>query len=382
MARTVVVGKDSKLVEQVLNILSYFIRCTEVFEHVQKKTDDSKDVTHDTVSDFGDSICSQCGNKSLAESEISGKTCNLTTETGICSKCKQNCDGKCKVPCDVNNKEDKESLREQILTQLQVTNGLMHCAKCSAKINSSSLEKLGGVEILQSNCTCDKIANGGVRKELKHFIKDVNLFATTNHHCSSFQCYCCKDSTKVDQILSGKETKFKCYCESECDSGKCQEKQDFSTHACKEHLCTKCLEKLHLSLQKCKDEQHTQTNDSLERIAKLSQAVQSQDIVSDCNGHMDSRISETDSCVSDDTDTASVRSSVLEKCADVEETIASYGRSGSADSGIHQSPLNSPCAQRPVDFPNVISCQGEDNQIPEELALHRYNTVTCVKYCL
>ena len=63
--------------------------------------------------------------------------------------------------------------------------------------------------------------------------------------------------------------------------------------------------------------------DSLERIAKISQAVQSQDIVSDRNGHMDSRISETDSYVSDDTDTASVRRSMLDKCADVEETIAS-----------------------------------------------------------
>ena len=110
---------------------------------------------------------------------------------------------------------------------------------------------------------------------------------------------------------------------------------------------------------------------TLKRIAQIWPAVQSQDIVSNCNGHTDSHISETDSCVSDDTDTASVRSSVLEKCADVEETIASNGRSGSADSGIYQSPLNSPCAQRPVDFPNVISCQGEDNQIPKELALPR-----------
>ena len=58
----------------------------------------------------------------------------------------------------------------------------------------------------------------------------------------------------------------------------------------------KCLEKLHQSLQKCKDEQQTQTNDSLERIAKRSQ-----DILCDCNGHTDSRISETDICVSDDT---------------------------------------------------------------------------------
>ena len=43
----------------MLNILSYFIRCTEVFEHVQKRDDDSKDVMHD---------------KMMAEMEFSGKT--------------------------------------------------------------------------------------------------------------------------------------------------------------------------------------------------------------------------------------------------------------------------------------------------------------------
>ncbi|KAL9961097.1 hypothetical protein ACROYT_G029979 [Oculina patagonica] len=373
VARTVIVGKNSKLVEQVLNILSYFIRCTEVFEHAQKRDEVSKDDTHDKVSNFGeDSICSQCGKKSLAESEISGKTCSLTSETGICSKCKQKCDGKCTVRGDLNNKEDKESLRDQILTQLQVTHGIMHCSKCSTRINSNSLDKLAGVEILQSNCTCNKISNGGVPKELKHFIKDANLLAMANHHCNSFQCYCCKDtSTEVDHILSGKGSKFKCYCESGCDSDKHLGKQDSSRD-----ICNDCLEKLYSSLQKCKDHQ-SETNDSLSRIAKISEAVQSQDILRDCSGHTDNRVSETDSCVSDDTDTGSVRSSLLEKCADVEETIASYGRSGSADSGIHQSPLSSPCAQRPVDFPNVISCQGEDNQIPEELPLPRIEDVNC-----
>ena len=60
-------------------------------------------------------------------------------------------------------------------------------------------------------------------------------------------------------------------------------------------------------------------------------------------------------------DLVSVRSSALDKLVDAGETIASYGRSGSADSGIHQSPLNSPFVQQP----------GEDEQIPEELPLPR-----------
>lgn len=370
VARTVVVGKDSKLVAQVLDVLSYFIRCTEVFEHVQKRDDDSRDVTHDKVSNFGeDSSCSQCGTKSFTESDFSGKTCSLTSGTVIiCTKCKQNCDGKCTLQGELKDKGEKESLHEQILTQLQVTHGVTQCLNCSSRINGTSLQKLPNIEILQSNCTCNKISTGGVQKELKHFIKDVNLLTMTNHHFNTFQCYCCKNSTGVDHVLS-KGTKFKCYCVPDCDSNNHHGKQ-FSN----ELYCINCLEKLHQSLQKCKGDHQTKTNDSLARIAKISQAVQSQDILGDCNGHTDNRISETDSCVSDDTDTASVRSSALDKLVDVGGTIASYGRSGSADSGIHQSPLNSPFIQQPVDFPNIISHQGEDEQIPEELPLPRYGT--------
>ena len=364
MARTVVVGKDSKLVTQMLDVLSYFIRCTEVFEHVQKRDGDSKGGTQDKVSNFGeDSSCSQCGTKSFTESDFSGKTCSLTSESAICSKCKQNCDGKCTQQGELKDKGEKESLHEQILTQLQVTHGATQCLNCSSRINGSSLQKLPNVEILQANCTCNKISTGGVKKELKHFIKDM-----TNHHFNSFQCYCCKNSTGVDHVFS-KGTKFKCYCASDCDSNNHHRKQ-FSN----ELNCINCLEELHQSLQKCKGDHQTETNGSLARIENISQAVQSQDILSDCNRHTDNRISETDSCVSDDTDTASVRSSALDKLVDVEETIASYGRSGSADSGIHQSPLNSPFIQQPAEFPNLISHLGEDEQIPEELPLPRYST--------
>ena len=362
VARTVVVGKDSKLVAQVLDVLSYFIRCTEVFEHVQKRDDDSKDSSHDKTSNFGeDSSWSQCGSKSFSESDFSGKTCSLTSETVICSKCKQNCDGKCTPQGELKDKGEKESLHEQILTQLQVTHGVTQCLNCSSRINGSSLQKLSNIEILPSNC--NKIPNGGVQKELKHFIKDMNL--STKHQFNSFQCYCCKNSVGVDHVLS-KGTKFKCYCASDCDSN-----NHGGKHFSNDLYCINCLEKLHQSLQKCKGDHQTETNDSQTRTEKNSQVFQSQDIVGDCNGHTDSHISETDSCVSDDTDTVSVRSSALEKLVDVAETIASYGRSGSADSGIHQSPLNSPFNQQPEDFPNLISHQGEDEQIPEELPLPR-----------
>ena len=366
VARTVVVGKDSKLVAQVLDVLSYFIRCPEVSEHVQKRDDDSKDGAHDKVSNFGeDSSWSQCGSKSFTESDVSGKTCSLTSETVICSKCKQNCGGKCTLQDKLKDKGEKESLHEQILTQLQITHGVTQCLNCSSRINGSSLQKLPNIEILQSNCTCNKMSNGGVQKELKQFIKDVNL---TKHQLNSFQCYCCKNSTGVDPILS-KGTKFKCYCASDCDSNNHHGKQ-FS----KELYCINCLDKLHQSLQKCKGDHQTETNDSLGKIANISQVVQREDILGDSNGHTDNRISETDICVSDDTDTASVRSSTVDKLVDVGETIASYGRSGSADSGIHQSPLNSPFIPRPVDFPNHISHQREDEQSPEELPLPRYST--------
>ena len=358
VAKTIVVGKDSKLVEQVLNIISYFIRCTEVFEHVQKIDDGSKDGTHDKISSVEEeSICSQCVNQPVGEVEHSGKSC-LTSETGMCLKCIQKCDGNGSSQCEVKDIHDKEFLREEILKQLIHMNGLTCCANCGSR-NNSSLESLPGVEMLQFKCSCNSFSNGGIRKELKHFIKDTSL---SNQ---SFQCYCCNEPTDVNGILS-KGTKCACFGNSECDSGNLKGKQDSTTQLLsKENQCVNCVEKL-LMAQKYKGD-----------LTKLAEDVQSKDVSSNCNGHTGNHISETDSCLSEDGDTSSVRSSVPERCSEVEETIASYGRSGSADSGIHQSPLNSPSAQRPADFPKVIGHQGEETQIPEELSLPKVVDVNC-----
>ena len=59
MARTVVMLEKTPSVKVLTPTSVYFIRCTEVFEHVQKRDDDSKDVMHDKI---------------VAEMEISGKT--------------------------------------------------------------------------------------------------------------------------------------------------------------------------------------------------------------------------------------------------------------------------------------------------------------------
>ena len=366
VAKTVVVGKHAKLVEQVLNILSYFIRCTEVSEHVQKRDEGS---AHNIVSSLGEeSGCSQCGRKPFAEVENPDKSCSLTSEKGMCLKCKQKCD----EISEMKDKEDKEYLREQILKQLHV-NGITHCAVCGSR-NSSTLEKLHGIEM--SGCTCNSISNGGIRKELKHFIKDTNLPS------QSFHCYCCNDPSDVNGILS-KTTKCKCFSDSVCDSGIHQGKEDsIEQILSKENHHVNCLEKL-LVPQTCNVDSSNQANNCLRKLAK---AVQSSDALGNSNGHvdshisdrhMDSHISETDSCLSDDMDTSSCRSSLPERCSDVDETIASYGRSGSADSGIHQSPLNSPSAQRPVEFPKVTVHQGEEKQIPEELSLPEVVNVNC-----
>ena len=358
MAKTVVVGKDSKLVEQVLNILSYFIRCSEVFEHVQKKDDESKDNVHDNISNLGEeSICSQCG-KTPAEVEHSDKSCNLTSEIEGCLKCKQKCDGNCLVQ-ELQDTQGKECLHLRILKQFHV-NG-MHCSKCGAE--NKSLEELSGIEMLKTKCLCNSISNGGVGKELKHIIKDAN-------HSKSFRCYCCENQTGVNGILS-QDTKEKCFCDSGCDTGNYQGNQDSikQLHS-KEHHCINCLHKL--LAQKCNDGCQNQANNCL---TKLGYVVQSKDVLGNFNGHTDICVSETDSCLSDETDTASVRSSLPERSVD--GTVAAYGRSGSADSGIYQSPLNSPSAQRSVDFCNVLVHQGEEKQIPKELSLPTVVDVNC-----
>ena len=365
VTRTVVVGKDSKIVSKVLNILSYFIRCTEVFEHVQKRDDESKDAMKENISCFGQesiqTVCSQCGSKSLSDVENSGKT--LTTEPSVCMQCKQNCEGKCVLHDKLTGKENREIIREQLISQLQGTNGLTHCLHCNARItDGSSVEKLPGIEILQSVCTCNKISNGGVHKELKHFMKDSNLIALANSHCGSFQCYCCKNASEKGSIVP-KGRKFKCYCGLEIDSDKYQAKQNCV------NCCAQCLEKLQSS-QSAKGNYPTEINNSL--ATKILQAVQRQDSVGSGNENVGRRISEADSCISEDRDSISLRNNVLDKCTDVEESIASYGRSGSADSGIHQSPLHSPSIRRPDSFPSVVSCHVEDEQLPEEIPLPRY----------
>ncbi|PFX15192.1 Folliculin-interacting protein 1 [Stylophora pistillata] len=368
VTRTVVVGKDSKIVSKVLNILSYFIRCTEVFEHVQRRDDEDNDDTKENLSCFGQesvqTVCSQCGSKSVSEVENSGKS---FTEPSVCLQYKENSEGSCALHDKLKDKEKKEILREQLLSQLQGTNGFTHCLHCNARISDvNTREKLTGMEILQSVCTCNKISNGGVHKELKHFVKDSSLLALANNHCNSFQCYCCKNASEKGSIAP-KGRKIKCYCGLEVDSDKSCGKQECV------RCSAQCLEKLQSS-QNGKSHHLTETNNCL--TTKILQAVQRRDSVGNCNENVGRRISEADSCVSEDRDSLSLRNSVLEKCTDVEETIASYGRSGSADSGIHQSPLNSPSIKKPESFPSVVPCQLEDEQMPEEIPLPRTEEVS------
>lgn len=360
MAKTVVVGKDSKLVEQVINILSYFIRCTEVFEHVQRRGDANvKDNVLNYVSSVGEeSVSSQCENKPLDEVEKSEKTCSLTSETEMCLKCKP----KCLRQCELDDTQDKDNLCGDVLKQLHV-NGMTHCSKCGPTSNSS-LEKLRGVEMLQSHGTY-----GGIKKELKHFMKDKN------HSNQSFRCYCCNDVMELHSMLS-QEMTHKCICDSGSDSSNTLGKEDSIKQLIqtgKIDHCLSCLSKRLMSEHSMADHQ-SPTNGCLTKLVK---SVQSKDSLTPSNGHTDNRISETDSCLSDDLDTVSVQSSLPGRRSDLGETISSYGRSGSADSGIHQTPLNSPSALHPGVFLRVADHLGEESQLPEEIPLPDTVDVNC-----
>ena len=346
----------------MLNILSYFIRCSEVFEHVQKRDVGSKDGANDSSSNLKEeNSCSHCGHLPPADKQHFNKSSSSTSEAGVCFKCKLKCGGKCCLQ-ELKDGQDQKSLCEQTSEQFHI-NGL-YCSKCSGK--SKSLNALSEIELSQLKCVCNSISIGGVQKELKHFVKDGN-------HLKSFRCYCCEHQNRsnVNDILS-QETKEKCFCDSGCDAGNNEEKQDFTRqlHSAGSY-CINCLQNL---LGQCNSSHENQANGSL---TKLSHILQRKDVVLGSNGHNDSQISETDSCLSDDTDIVSVRSSLPDSCTDVHETIASYGRSGSADSGIHQSPLNSPIAQRPVDFPKRIAHQGEETKMPKELSLPPVLDVNC-----
>ena len=360
VARTIVVGKDSTLVDQVLNILSYFIRCSEVFEHDQKREDGALEKGNGNSHDIsGASICLHCGSSNLTGVNLAKTDC-ASHESETCLKCKQNFeellqdDMKDVVECSVDG---------DVLKRLQ-SKGLTFCAKCDSKIHGSAMERMLCCDDLQLSCKFHHVPNGVVRMDKKHLIKNVNLVRKTTHTENTFQCYCCKDLTDFHDTLVNERT-FKCYCSTDGTFHKIMETDSEMLKLAKEHNCNNLIEKSN-NYQLCEGNCVSAVIDT---CAQNVLHNGNQDLSAGALECTDICISKTDDCISYEMDIDSV-SSVPEKI-DSEETVASYGRSGSADSGIYQSPLNSPVVGHSVDFLDAANDQFEDEQMPEELPLPR-----------
>lgn len=362
VAKTVVVGKDSKIVEQVVNMLSYFIRCTEVVEHVQRRDNVSKDGFQESICNVGnENTTSQSEKTSLIRGEDSLETSCLTNDFSFCAQFKQNCAGNPNddQQCEYEEKQDTEYIHQEILKQF---NGILCCSKCGRPKNTA-LGNACDDKILQSFCKCNGLSSGGFQKELKHFMKDLN------HSSRTFRCYCCHDLTDSNLVLS-KETLIR---EHICDLQEefCKHKEHGDS---KENLCLDCLSK-RLMHKDCNSYLENSESDCLRRSFKSDH---SKDTLRNCNGHVgNSYISERDKSFSDNEAPGFVRGSVLKKGPSRKETIASHGRSGSADSGIHQSPLNSPNVQHPERFSLSSSLKPEDSKIPKELLLPDVVNMNC-----
>lgn len=346
VTKTVVIGKDSKMVEQIVNALSYFIRCTEVVEHVQQREQLKKDTLEECFS-YGEEENTYLhnGNASQTDGEDSTKiSCLTINEKEFCAHCKQRCGAK----CELKENQDKDCIGDAILKQFLV-DGMQQCSKYGIS-KTVVLGKICEEKILLSKCTCNGISSSGFQKELKHFIKDSN-------HCDqSFRCYCCQNLRDCNLVLN-KES----LCEHSCEvQDKHCENQDS-----KETPCIGCLTK-RLASENCNSEHQNSANECL----RLLKSAQDKEVLEKSNSDMDCRLSDRDSCFSDNQEPSFVRSSVLTKRPIIlQETIASHGRSGSADSGIHQSPLNSPNAQQPQMFPVVAKPSEESLQTLQELSL-------------
>lgn len=341
VTKTVVIGKDSKMVEQIVNALSYFIRCTEVVEHVQQREQLKKDTLGEGVS-YGEeeNTCLHDGNASQTDGEDSTKiSCLTINEMGFCAHCKQRCSAK----CELKENQDKDCILKQFLVD-----GMQQCSKCGGS-KTGLLGKVCEEKILLSKCMCNVISSSGLQKELKHFIKD------SNHSDQSFRCYCCQNLRDCNVVLNKKSL-----CEHICEV---QEKHCENQDS-KEIACIGCLTK-RLASENCNSEYQNSANECL----RLLKSAQDKEVLEKSTSEMDHHLSDRDSCFSDNQEPSFVRSSVLTKRPILEETIASYGRSGSADSGIHQSPLNSPNAQQPQVFPMAAKPSEENLPTLQELSL-------------
>ena len=335
LTRTIVTGQDVNLLSQIISVLSYFIRCTEVFEHQQRK-EEMSNCEHCGL-EFSNCFCTgrstststlcQCECKEQISDE-SGVVCGNESKSCsdeiplICSRCgfvfKTEC-SRTLHNCDCIG---KDSCKEKIgqLTR----NGKNICFRCGKErlnLIDGDVNKPNGL-----THQCNYASTNALSKELKQFVPIKT---------ATFKCYCCQETKLVKPEM--RKSSFKCYIGDSVDS----EDQDIVPP----HIDSSTDDTRTDEVRQISHENATSTAVGEKESTNTA-------VIKDADG---------DSCISIDMDSVSV----------TEETVAFYGRSGSADSGIHHSPVPSPstkCASNICSFTSV--CEELDEDLgAEEIAL-------------
>jgi hypothetical protein len=336
LARTVVIGKNSKLVGQMLRILSYFIRCTEVFEHTPQRVElQEESYTHH--SDLETENCCLCrqNDDTINELEQSHKhnICNSCIEKSglsICTNCQK------LVPKDL----DECILSQPAELSRKLLHGLPCCPDCGLLQKNGTLEEIIRVNSMSGSCGC--LPKWAAAKELQHFLTDINY----SERSETFKCYCCEEKEESKEFSTELKSTFKCYCIGE----------DRCSH------CTSRKNGLNTNSPNIYDLVNGQTNEMMLETIFLQLLSHDQfcsKLECKCLTSKDNN-----SCLELD----------LEACQDSlekneVESNDSCGPSCSLDSGFHQT--STCCAKNKVELEclSLDTLEDEDEFGPEELPL-------------
>lgn len=324
LARTIITGKNAKLVGQLLNILSYFIRCTEVYEHNLLRVE-SEEKPETCCLCSCDSELDICHKHSICES------CIEKSGLSICVNCQK------LIPKELNEFTLSDKSKELPKKLLQ---GLPCCNKCG--LLQKHVNGLIRLNTMSESCTC--LPKWAVAKELKHFLSDL----TYTERSETFKCYCCEDEPSVGVDSEAKAT-FQCYCIGDNKCNHCNSKRNGFKSTSNEVLgfangTDHNLDDIFMELLS-----HDQF------CAKLECT---------CDSIDDSSCSDIDSDCHDSVDKVEV------------DSTDSYGRSGSLDSGFHQS--SSSCAKDK----NELECLSVDTIEDDEFGPEELPLLGLVAFCL
>lgn len=318
LARTVVIGKNSKLVGQLLSLISYFIRCTEVVDHNLQR-DESKNGNLMRTAET--EICCLCSDQKDVFSEL-----DLYHKHNICESCMEQSGLSICVNCQKLTPKELTnitmSLDKSSNLPRKLLEGLPCCDKCGLLQKQSNVNGLFRLNTVSGSCSC--LPKWAVAKDLQHFLVDL----TFSERSETFKCYCCEVEPIQDKNSEGKPT-FQCYCVGDNKCNHCNNR--INGYSCNART-------------DCTNLGHNLENTFMELLARDQFCTK---LECSCDRK-------------DDID--------IDCCENVEKN--SHGRTGSLDSGFDQNSSSS-CIKSKEECLSIDTLEDDDDDDcgPEELPL-------------